>query len=200
MVDNAAHFSVNRAARNTPMNDVDIATLLQQAAAGDGRAADRLLAPYRDRLRRMAELRLDRRLRGRVDADDIVQETFLQAVRRLPGGACTSRTCGSSRRRGTGKTTVPSSTCSIGRFRKTASRRLYQQLLPSTVSDPHLSADGQRLALARGRAPRIRISRLSIDRPARSCGRGPVRSAARPSAGTGDGSRFTSSIRRKSSS
>ncbi len=67
------------------MNDAsDFGTLLQRAVAGDGGAADALLAPYRERLRRMAELRLDRRLRGRVDADDIVQETFLEAMRRLP--------------------------------------------------------------------------------------------------------------------
>src|SRR5436305_11740431 len=65
-------------------DDEQFRALLQRAAAGDGPAADALLAPYRDRLRRMAELRLDRRLRGRVDADDIVQETFLEAVRRLP--------------------------------------------------------------------------------------------------------------------
>src|SRR6202035_1832999 len=76
---------VNMEARTLLMNDPsDFATLLRQAAAGDGQAASALLAPYRDRLRRMAELRLDRRLHGRVDADDIVQETFLEAVRRLP--------------------------------------------------------------------------------------------------------------------
>src|SRR5262245_1182393 len=67
------------------MNDADdISTLLRQAAAGDGQAAGALFAPYRARPRRMAQLRLDRRLRGRVDADDIVQETLLEAVRRLP--------------------------------------------------------------------------------------------------------------------
>ena len=66
------------------MSDEAQDTLLQRAAAGEAPAADALLAPHRDRLRRMAELRLDRRLRGRVDADDIVQETFLEAVRRLP--------------------------------------------------------------------------------------------------------------------
>jgi RNA polymerase sigma-70 factor (ECF subfamily) len=65
-------------------DDEDFQILLQRAAAGDGTAADALLAPHRERLRRMAELRLDRRLRGRLDADDIVQETFLEAVRRLP--------------------------------------------------------------------------------------------------------------------
>jgi hypothetical protein len=33
-VDNAGDFSVNKAARNRPMNDVDSAMLLHRAAAG----------------------------------------------------------------------------------------------------------------------------------------------------------------------
>src|SRR6516164_2083884 len=40
------------------------------------------LARHRDRLRRMVELRLDRRLRTRVDASDVLQEAFLEASRR----------------------------------------------------------------------------------------------------------------------
>jgi RNA polymerase sigma-70 factor (ECF subfamily) len=66
------------------MNEAEMVVLLQQAAAGDARAASVLLAPHRERLRRMVELRLHRRLRGRIDAEDIIQETFLEAVRRLP--------------------------------------------------------------------------------------------------------------------
>lgn len=38
---------------------------------------------HRDRLWRMVHFRLDRRLLGRVDADDILQETYLNAVQRL---------------------------------------------------------------------------------------------------------------------
>ena len=34
---------------------------------------------HRERLRRLAELRLDARLRGRLDASDVVQEVFLEA-------------------------------------------------------------------------------------------------------------------------
>lgn len=37
----------------------------------------------RDRLRRMIEVRLDRRVAGRVDASDVLQEAFLDAARRL---------------------------------------------------------------------------------------------------------------------
>jgi len=37
---------------------------------------------HRGRLRRMVVLRLDRRLRGRVDPSDVVQEAFVEAIRR----------------------------------------------------------------------------------------------------------------------
>ena len=43
-----------------------------------------LLLLYRDRLRRMVELRLDARLRGRVSASDILQESYIGALQRLP--------------------------------------------------------------------------------------------------------------------
>jgi RNA polymerase sigma-70 factor (ECF subfamily) len=58
--------------------------LLQAAAAGDRERWGTLLARHRDRLRRMVALRLDRRLQGRIDASDVVQEAFLEASTRLP--------------------------------------------------------------------------------------------------------------------
>jgi RNA polymerase sigma-70 factor, ECF subfamily len=42
-----------------------------------------LLAGSRDRLRRMVALRLDERLRGRVDPSDVIQEAYLEATGRL---------------------------------------------------------------------------------------------------------------------
>ncbi|MCA9047442.1 MAG: sigma-70 family RNA polymerase sigma factor [Planctomycetaceae bacterium] len=38
---------------------------------------------YRRRLKQMIHLRLDRRLSGRIDADDVLQESFLDAFRKL---------------------------------------------------------------------------------------------------------------------
>lgn len=61
----------------------DLTKLLQQAAGGDARAAAELFARHRDRLKRMVHLRLSRRLQGRVDDSDIIQETYLDASRRL---------------------------------------------------------------------------------------------------------------------
>src|SRR5215470_12303922 len=58
--------------------------LLQAAAAGDRERWGSLLDRHRDRLRRMVALRLDRRLQGRVDASDVIQEAFLEASTRLP--------------------------------------------------------------------------------------------------------------------
>jgi RNA polymerase sigma-70 factor (ECF subfamily) len=57
--------------------------LLEQAAQGDPTGLGTLLARHGDRLRRMVALRLDRRLQGRIDASDVVQETYLEASVRL---------------------------------------------------------------------------------------------------------------------
>src|SRR5947199_435190 len=57
--------------------------LIEEAARGDQAAWGRLLARHRDRLRRMVALRLDRRLQGRVDPSDVIQEASLDAARRL---------------------------------------------------------------------------------------------------------------------
>ena len=62
----------------------DTQRLLDQARAGDRDAFDRLFAQHRDYLVRLVELRLDRRLRVRVDPSDVVQDAHLEAFRRLP--------------------------------------------------------------------------------------------------------------------
>ncbi|MEZ6034095.1 MAG: sigma-70 family RNA polymerase sigma factor [Planctomycetaceae bacterium] len=42
-----------------------------------------LLATHRERLRKMIRLRLDRRLNGRIDASDVIQEAYIDATRRF---------------------------------------------------------------------------------------------------------------------
>ena len=66
----------------TPDSD-EIRGLLEEARAGDRRAFDQLLARHRAELRQFVELRMDPRMRGRVDASDVVQETQLEVYRRL---------------------------------------------------------------------------------------------------------------------
>jgi RNA polymerase sigma-70 factor, ECF subfamily len=62
----------------------DEADLLRQATAGDQQALAALFARYRDRLRKTVRLRLDRRLSGRIDTSDVLQDVFLDVARRFP--------------------------------------------------------------------------------------------------------------------
>jgi len=50
---------------------------LLRRAGGDPQVLGRVWAHYRDRLRRLVRLRMDRRLQGRVDPSDVLQEAFL---------------------------------------------------------------------------------------------------------------------------
>lgn len=60
----------------------DPAVLLARAAGGDIDAWGALLARHQERLARVALFRLDPRLRGRVDAGDVMQEAFVAATAR----------------------------------------------------------------------------------------------------------------------
>ena len=61
----------------------DVTDLLRRAAAGDEPACQDLFTRYRPRLKRMVHLRLSRRLQGRVDDSDVLQEAYLDVSRRL---------------------------------------------------------------------------------------------------------------------
>jgi RNA polymerase sigma-70 factor (ECF subfamily) len=63
-------------------NSSETDRLLQSAAQGDTEKWGALLARHRERLRRMVMLRLDRRLQGRIDASDVIQEAYLDASTR----------------------------------------------------------------------------------------------------------------------
>ena len=58
--------------------------LLERALGGNGGALAELFQRHRDRLEQMVRLRLDRRLQGRLDPDDVLQEAYLDVVRRFP--------------------------------------------------------------------------------------------------------------------
>lgn len=64
-------------------NPSDSQELVIRAADGDSQAVSQLFAQYRERLRRMVTLRLDRRLQKRVDPSDVVQEALIVAANRL---------------------------------------------------------------------------------------------------------------------
>ena len=59
------------------MSHLDLENLLERAVDGDRQALASLFDQYRRRLRQMVRLRLDRRLQGRVDPSDVVQEAYL---------------------------------------------------------------------------------------------------------------------------
>jgi RNA polymerase sigma-70 factor, ECF subfamily len=61
----------------------EISELLRRAAAGEEGLLRELLSRHRDRLKRMVHLRLSRRLAGRVDDSDVLQEAYLEVARRL---------------------------------------------------------------------------------------------------------------------
>ncbi len=56
--------------------------LISRIHAGDPQALAQLFGKHRDRLRRMVRLRLDRRLQGRIDPSDVLQEAFIDAYNR----------------------------------------------------------------------------------------------------------------------
>lgn len=58
--------------------------LLQRARDGDGPALGQLLESYRAYLVVLARIQVGRRLQGKVDASDVVQEAFLGAHRDFP--------------------------------------------------------------------------------------------------------------------
>jgi RNA polymerase sigma-70 factor (ECF subfamily) len=61
----------------------EVGRLLDRASAGDPDAWRALFDRDRERLRRMVALRLDRRLQGRIDPSDVIQEAHIEAMTRL---------------------------------------------------------------------------------------------------------------------
>jgi RNA polymerase sigma-70 factor (ECF subfamily) len=65
--------------------------LLDAARNGDEGALAILVERHRDRLERMVRLRMDRRLQGRVDPADVVQEAYLAVRGKFPRYCADSR-------------------------------------------------------------------------------------------------------------
>lgn len=67
-----------------PSSPADTDALLCQVSQGNDLALQQLLSQHRQRLRQMISMRMDPRLAARIDASDVVQETFMQAASQLP--------------------------------------------------------------------------------------------------------------------
>jgi len=59
------------------------AVLIKLAADGNNEAMGQLLENHRLRLENIVQLRLDHRLQSRINASDVLQETFIEAAQRL---------------------------------------------------------------------------------------------------------------------
>jgi RNA polymerase sigma-70 factor (ECF subfamily) len=57
--------------------------VLRRASLGDEAALAELFGRYRKRLRQMVRLRLDRRLQGRVDPSDVLQEAYVDLAQQF---------------------------------------------------------------------------------------------------------------------
>lgn len=62
----------------------EVGRWIEQARAGDSATLGQLLESYHNYLRLLARIEIGRRLQGKVDASDVVQETFLEAHRHFP--------------------------------------------------------------------------------------------------------------------
>jgi RNA polymerase sigma-70 factor (ECF subfamily) len=65
------------------LDDAAAAELLRRAAAGDQQALTTLFTCYRERLRALVRLRLNRRLLGRIDPSDVLQEAYIEVCKGL---------------------------------------------------------------------------------------------------------------------
>lgn len=57
--------------------------LIDRAKAGDASVLGDLLSIHHERLLRIVSLRLDRRMKGRLDASDVIQDAFMEATVRF---------------------------------------------------------------------------------------------------------------------
>ena len=67
---------------SAPLDD-ETGQLVRQIQAGRSEAFEPLFDRHRPYLMRLADLRLDSRIRSRVDPSDVVQETYMEAHRRF---------------------------------------------------------------------------------------------------------------------
>lgn len=70
--------------KNMTGEPTDTQELLKRARGGDRSAFEELFQRHRGRLHKAIAMRIDRRLSARVDASDVLQETHLEAFRRMP--------------------------------------------------------------------------------------------------------------------
>ena len=61
-------------------NSSETVDLIARSQAGDSQALNELFTRHRERLCRMVEMRLDHRLKARIDASDVIQDAYVEVV------------------------------------------------------------------------------------------------------------------------
>ncbi|QEG21440.1 sigma-70 family RNA polymerase sigma factor [Mariniblastus fucicola] len=71
------------------IDDLELLRASRRLSGTDGEepneAFNEILCRHRDRLKRMVGLRMNQKLQGRLDASDVIQDTFVEASRALEG-------------------------------------------------------------------------------------------------------------------
>jgi RNA polymerase sigma-70 factor (ECF subfamily) len=70
--------------KDMKINSHETEMLVERAKSGDASAFEELFKRHRVRLRKAIAIRMDRRVAARVDASDVIQETYMEAFRRFP--------------------------------------------------------------------------------------------------------------------
>ncbi len=65
------------------MTDLPVDELIRRARQGDGEALGQLMGRFRNYVKLLARMQLDRHLSSKVDPSDLVQETFLESCRQF---------------------------------------------------------------------------------------------------------------------
>jgi RNA polymerase sigma-70 factor (ECF subfamily) len=76
------HMDTGREKQEIPRNIDDVESV-ERLRSGGSKALAEMYQQHRGRLRRMVELRIDPRLMKRIDADDVLQEGFVDISKRL---------------------------------------------------------------------------------------------------------------------
>ena len=76
-------FHGTNGAMSSSTTDGSPASRLERLRNGDESALAELFGEYRERLHHIVSVRMDRRLTGRVDADDVLQEVYIDAADRI---------------------------------------------------------------------------------------------------------------------
>jgi len=84
VVDEVTGSAVTYSMSSSSLNNPNELELIRRAANSQPEIMATLFEQHRNRLKKMVRLRMDRRLQTRIDASDVLQDTWLDCERRFP--------------------------------------------------------------------------------------------------------------------